>query len=91
MGIQSEEVIDFAEQIDAELRKEDKAGWKGKDVWWYLSQLVKELRLMDSSLSSDSQADISDKAVSIAAYAMIIAYNQREKRSKRGKKRRKKS
>ncbi len=83
MAIQSEDVTDFAEQIDAELRKEGKVGWKGKDVWWYLSQLVKDLRQMDTKLTANSNADISDLATSIAAYAMIIAYNQKKKRSKK--------
>ena len=80
MSIQSEDVIDFAEKIERELGLEK--DWKGKDVWWFLGQLVKELRLLDGSISSNANADLSDKAVKIATYAMIIAHNQNLKRAK---------
>ncbi|KKN67676.1 hypothetical protein LCGC14_0459350 [marine sediment metagenome] len=83
MGIESEDVLDFASKIEAELiRDPDKDDWKDKDVWWFLGQLVKEVRLLDSKMSGNADADIFDKATSIAAYAMIMANLQKNKRLK---------
>jgi hypothetical protein len=81
MSIELKEVIDFAEKIEHEL--ETKKSWKRQDIWWSLGQLVKELRLLDGKLSANANADISDKAVIIATYALIIAYNQKNKSKKK--------
>lgn len=86
MSIQSEEVLDFAEKIERELINDaDKINWKGKDVWWFLGQLVREVRLLDAKISANDEADIFNKTASIAAFAMIMANLQKEKRSKKVK------
>jgi len=79
MSIQSKDVIKFAEAIDRELRKEANRDWQGKDNWWYLGQLVKEVRLMDETLTAKNKADVYNKAINIAMNAMIIACNQKKK------------
>jgi hypothetical protein len=86
MSVESEEVLDFAEKIERELSNDaDKIGWKGRDVWWYLGQLVKEVRLLDGELTANSQADIFKKTTSIAAFALIMANIQKEKRATKTK------
>lgn len=83
MSIQSEEVLEFAEKIERELAiNPDKVGWKGKDVWWYLGQFVKELRELDAKLSANGDANIFPETTSLAAFALIMANLQKEKRSK---------
>ena len=92
MSIDSEEVLDFAEKIQRELSiNPDKVGWKGKDLWWYLGQLVKNVRELDAQLTANKDADIFPKTVSIASFALIMANLQKDKKIKAKKKSKKKS
>ena len=78
----SKDVTEFAELIEAELNKEDKKNWKGKDTWWYLSQMVKDLRELDSKLTADSKSNVSNIIISLAANALVLDYNQKLRRKR---------
>lgn len=75
------EVIDFAEEIQQDLLNDkQKKQWQGKDLWWFLGLLVKDIRLLDSELSANKDVNISKRAASIAAYALILSNLQKSKK-----------
>lgn len=49
-----------------------KTGWKGKDKWWYLSQLAIAVRELETSMVKNSK-DIAIKSSNVANVAMVIS------------------
>ncbi|MBH0331464.1 hypothetical protein ABH14_16950 [Brevibacillus brevis] len=76
-----EEVLWFAEQMEAKLKENDhKEGWNGCGIFWLKNRLIEEVNelsdAMDAGHNSESGLDVENiirEAADVANFAMMIA------------------
>ena len=73
-------VEEFSEKVSNDLLNDpEKSKWEGTDVSWWLTKLASEVNAISRALNESPTANVEDMAVSVASYALIIAYLQNAK------------
>ena len=79
-----DKVKEFSQKIERDLNTDKhKSKWENSDISWWLAQLASEVNLISQLLNKNSLANIEKSTISIASYALIITYLQKQKRVNR--------
>lgn len=73
INIGADEIKLFSEQIQNDLITDiNKEDWRGKDHWWYFSQMAKHFNALDDALTAKSKDDVIKQTINIGSYCVIL-------------------
>ena len=68
-------IVEFAKSMAADILTDlEKKDWdQSRDKWIYFGKLARAINVMDDAMMDKNNADVYEKAVSVANFAMIVA------------------